>query len=169
MEMYSAHVELARKRISPDVAEKIHDELDGYHPAVGHSPRGWVDAQISLPAEHLAQATQTAVAVVEAAARAAGVTASAVAVEVMTEAEFNVRQGHAGPSGYWEERRSEAFARAGGRVVGSTEAAEFLGVTRQRVMQWVNEGRLHSERVGARAHGFDMEELERFARMRTPS
>ncbi len=157
MEMYSAHVELSRQRMTSDQVDKIMDELEAYQGAVGQSPRGFVDAQFSLPAEHMAQACTTAVAVMEAAAAAAGIKAHAVAVEVMTEDEFLVREG-------WE--KPEEISTGANEVIGSEEVAKILGVSRQRVMQLVAEGRLSTQPVGKRAHGFVRRDVEQLASSR---
>lgn len=86
MEMYNAVIEVDATQIVH--VDELMTRLGAYHPAVGVSPRGWLEARISLPAESLAQACNTAVAVVEAAALTV-----AIACEVMTESEFDVREG----------------------------------------------------------------------------
>ena len=85
MEMYNAAVEVDGH---DGDADELMNALAAYHPAVGVSPRGWLEARISLPAESLAQACTTATAVVEAVAGAA-----AIACEVMLESEFEIREG----------------------------------------------------------------------------
>lgn len=86
MEMYNALVEVDATQVVH--VDELMARLAAYHPAVGISPRGWLEARVSLPAESLVQACTTAVAVVEAAALTV-----AIACEVMTEAEFEVREG----------------------------------------------------------------------------
>lgn len=159
--MYSAHVELERQRVSEDQIDSLMRALQTFHGAVGKSPRGWVDAQISVPAENLTQAAAIAVATVEAAARGAGMTAEALAIEVMTESEWNVREG-------WEDDEMDVLdeALAGPSVIGSEETAKILGVSRQRVMQLVNEGQLQSVPIGARARGFIRGDVVALARDR---
>lgn len=125
MKMYNAHVEVDR-RDDYDV-DQVMEQLQAFHPAVGTSRRGYADAQISLPGETLAGATAAAVAVVEAA-----YDAPAVAAVVMTEAEFDARQG-------WEPVPD---------LVGVTEVAQLLGVSRQRVLQMIAEKKLPAEKVG---------------------
>lgn len=144
--MYSAHVELARKRISEDQAGAFLDHLEQFHGAVGISPGGHVDAQISVEASTIGQAATVAALVVQDAATSAGMHSgtTAIAVEVMTEDLWNVRQG-------WDD---EPAASEQPSVIGSDEVSKILGVSRQRVMQLVDEGRLTSIPVGARAHGF---------------
>ncbi len=126
MEMYNATVEV-EKRGARDVVDDVIDKLAAYHPALGDSARGWASATISLPAETLVQACSTAAAVV-----AAAYGAPALACEVMTETEFLARQG-------WEPVPD---------LVSVSEAAELLGVSRQRVLQRISEKSLPATRVG---------------------
>ncbi|HEY8589580.1 MAG TPA: helix-turn-helix domain-containing protein [Naasia sp.] len=116
--MYSVHVELDRRDPTPEYLEQLLELTQHLHAAVGTSPRGWVDAQISLPAESLQQATLMAVATLQ---QLAG--ATAIAVEVMTEKEFDARQGFATVPD----------------LLSVSEVAEILGVTRQRVHQLIDE------------------------------
>lgn len=125
MQMYTAEVETATKDLPP--TDEAMDALAAYHPAVYPSDRGWSSARISLPAENAAQACATACAVV---ADALG--APVVAIAVMTEAETAAREG-------WVPLPD---------LVGVTEAAQSLGVTRQRVLQMIREGKLPASRVG---------------------
>lgn len=125
MTMYSAHVEVDH-RGDFDV-DQVMDQLENYHAAIGTSPRGYADAQISLPAETLAQACSTAIAVVSAAFGA-----PALACEVLTEAEFAARQG-------WEPVPD---------LVSVSEAAELLGVTRQAVLQRIGTKSLPATKIG---------------------
>ncbi|MCW2751478.1 MAG: binding domain protein excisionase family [Aeromicrobium sp.] len=128
MRMYNAAVEVrSQKNPSLDAIDRFMDNLAAYHPAFEMSPRGWLDARISFPAETLAQACATAIAVVEAA-----LGAPAVACEVMTETEFIAREG-------WEPVPD---------LVSVTEAAQLLGVTRQAVLDRINRKTLPAERVG---------------------
>ncbi len=124
--MYSAHVEVDH-RGDVDI-DQVMDQLEPYHPAVGTSPRGYPDAQISLPAETLAQACTTAIAVVSAAYGGA----AAVACEILTEAEFDARQG-------WETVPD---------LVSVSEAAVLLGVTRQAVLQRIGTKSLPATKIG---------------------
>lgn len=128
--MYSAHVEVDRVQINVDDVDALMGAFEQYHGAIGVSPRGYASAQISLPAETLAQACATAIAVVS-----ATFGAPAIACEVLTEAEFHARQG-------WPERGEVSD------VVSTTEAAELLGVSRQRVLQLINGNQLPAEKHG---------------------
>jgi excisionase family DNA binding protein len=127
MKQYSVHVELETTVYA--AAEKLHEQLAAgdFHPSVGFSPRGWLDAQITLPAESLVQAAQIASAVLR---DLTGL--DAVAIEVMTEAEFDARQGFVTVP----------------ELLSVTEAAEELGVSRTRVQQLVDARQLEGTKVG---------------------
>jgi excisionase family DNA binding protein len=113
--------------LTGDDVDRIHDELEAFSPALGNSIRGFRSATVSAPGETLRQAIASAVAVVEAAFGA-----SAIVVEAMIETEFDIRQG-------WERVPD---------LVSITEAAELLGVSRQRVLQRINEKTLPGTKVG---------------------
>lgn len=130
MNHYSAHIELNARDLTATNAESLLEALAAYSPAVGNSPRGWIDAQITVPADNLAQATQTAIAVVT---QATG--HEPLHVEVMTEQEFDKRQGF--------ESLPE--------LIGATDAAAMLGVSRQYVLQLIDKGELQSQIVGKSA------------------
>lgn len=124
---YSVHIEFDRRDVLAAEAERILTQLENWHAAVGHSPRGYVDVQMTFPAEDLARAASTALALA-----APIVKAQPIRVEAMTEAEFDARLG--------EVPMPE--------LVGVTDAAEILGVSRQRVLQMVDEGKLVGTRIG---------------------
>jgi excisionase family DNA binding protein len=121
---FNASVEVNRKNLD---ADHLLTELADFHPAIGDSPRGWTSARISLQAETLRQATILALTVV---GDATG--AEPIACEVMTEAEFTAREGFVPMP----------------ELVGATEAAGMLGVTRQRVQQMATEGALPATKIG---------------------
>jgi hypothetical protein len=148
MKMYNAAVEVATKNTNEDLVDELMDQLAQYHVAIGTSARGWLEARISLPAESLAQACATAAAVVETATGR-----SAIACEVMTEDEFDARQGFT----------SEPD------VVSSAEAAEILGVTRQRVAQLANEGRLQEVPWSGRSRAFTRSSVAAIAGQERPT
>ena len=102
-------------------------ELEEFRPALSNSTRGWRSATVTVPGASLRQAIATAVALVEAA-----YAAPAIAVEAMTEAEADVRQG-------WVQTPD---------LVSVTQAAELLGVSRQRVLQRIRENTLPATQVG---------------------
>jgi excisionase family DNA binding protein len=118
--IYTAHIEL-RETVTPARAIALHDRLADYHASVGTSPRGWLSFQISLPAESLSQAITTALAVI--AAAVPGV--EALHADVMTEAEFDALNGFVPVP----------------ELLSTQEAADELGVTRQRIGQMVREGK----------------------------
>jgi excisionase family DNA binding protein len=126
MKTYNAAVEVDAH--DGDVDELM-AALEAYHPAVGISPRGWLEVRISVPAESLVQACVTAATVVESFTGAA-----AIACEVMTEAEFDAREGFT----------SEPDLLSAG------EAAEILGVSTERVRQLAVANRIQSVPVGGR-------------------
>ncbi|WP_349862698.1 helix-turn-helix domain-containing protein [Leifsonia sp. WHRI 6310E] len=97
------------------------------HPAIGTSQRGYLDATITLPATNLQQAVMVGVATVQ---QIAG--ATAVRVDAMTTAEFDRRHG---------------FTEVP-ELIGVTEAASILGVSRQRVLQMVEAGQLSGSKIG---------------------
>lgn len=125
---YAVHVELARRDLTPDDADLLIDELADWHAAIGTSPRGWADVQMTVPAESLDGAIRAALALARQMFDAEPITVSA-----MTEAEFTERLG--APSVMPD-------------LVGVTDAAEILEVTRQRVLQMIDEGKFSSTRVG---------------------
>jgi hypothetical protein len=84
--MYVAAVEVAtRHQVDLDEAMKT---LSDYRPALSTSARGWVEVQISFPATGLAHACTTAAAIARAATGA-----EAIACQVMTEREYEARNG----------------------------------------------------------------------------
>jgi excisionase family DNA binding protein len=127
MQMYNALVEVQTKTAAADVADDLIDDLASFHPAVSTSARGWLEVRISLPAETLAQATRIATLVISDATGA-----EPIACEVMTEAEFDAREG-------WAPLP---------QLVSVTEAAKLLGVTRQSVLERIQRGTLQGEKVG---------------------
>lgn len=107
--------------------DRITDELEAFSPALGNSTRGFRSATISVTGQSLRQALASAIAVVEAA-----FDASAIVSEAMTEAEFDIRQG-------WVQTPD---------LVSVSQAAELLGVSRQRVLQRIQEKTLPATQVG---------------------
>lgn len=133
MQMYNAAVEVATKDTSEALVDELIDQLAQYHGAIAVSPRGWLEARISLPAESLAQACATAAAVVET------VTGRrALACEVMTEEEFDAREGFT----------SEP------ELLSAAQVAEILGVSRERVRQLAVAGRLQEVSWEGRSKAF---------------
>lgn len=127
-------------------ADELMDALEQYHPAVGTSPRGWLEVRISVPAENLVQACVTAATVVESFTGAA-----AIAAEVMTEDEFDARQGFTTEPD----------------IITPAEAAEILGVSRERVRQLAVARRVQSIDVGGR-RGYVRSSVEALAAQDRP-
>jgi len=128
--MYSIHIELDAKKTVEEIVQ-IHERLAAidYHPAVGISPRGYLDAQVTVPATSLIQAVTTTVATIQQITDA-----TAIAVEAMTEKEWDARQG---------------FVHIP-EMMSVTEAAEALGVKRQRILQMIDERKFPSaQQVGS--------------------
>jgi len=129
MTMYNAAVEVATRQATTEAAlDAAMERLSPFHASVGVGPRGWASARISLLGETLAQAAAAAVALVEAAFDGA----PALVAEVMTEAEFDIREG-------WQTLPE---------LVSVTEVAQLLGVSRQRVLQRIEAKTLPATRVG---------------------
>lgn len=124
MLMYNAVVETATKNYDTDA---VLEQLQTFHASLSQSPRGWATARVSLPAESLSQACTIATTVV-----AAAYGADAIACEVMTETEFDAREGFVPVP----------------ELIGATDAAELLGVSRQRVQQLAEAGTLPATKVG---------------------
>lgn len=125
--MYCAEIEVDRRRVEQEQLDAVVGALEQYHPAAGVSARGLLTVAVSFPASSLDQAATTALAVAQLAAQA-----TPRRLEVMTEEEFNARQGF------------EALP----DLIGATEAARLLGVTRQRVQQLVDTGKLPAQLIG---------------------
>lgn len=122
---YSAHVEVdLRKAPDPDA---LIEQLAPFHASLGMSENGLFAAQISVVAETLPQAAIVAVSVIEAA-----VGAPVIALELLTEREFNRRGG-------WDDKDD---------LVTVPEAAAMLGVSRQAVGQRIRAKTLPAERRG---------------------
>lgn len=148
MQMYNAAVEVATKDVDEDLVDELMGTLAPYHVAIGSSPRGWLEARISLPAESLAQACATAAAVVESATGAA-----AIACEVMTEDEFAGREGFT----------------VAPELVSSEQAAEILGVSRERIRQLAVAGRLQAVPWEGRSKAFTRSSVEALASRERPT
>ncbi|GAA4120409.1 hypothetical protein GCM10022215_23980 [Nocardioides fonticola] len=125
---YNAIIEVDRRDTTTDDVDDILDQLETYHASLSESARGFLEATITLPATSLAQASATAIAVVE---KATG--APAIAAELMTTAEFDRRFGF------------EVVP----DLVSVTEAAEILGVSRQAIAQRIQSKTLAAVQIGS--------------------
>lgn len=127
MDEYAIHLEFDRRDPTQHDLEQLLEHLGHLHAAVGTSPAGWVDAQVTVPGESMAQAVTIALQ----SAAAAGETV--IRCETMIEREFARRLGVPEIP----------------QLVGATEAAAMLGVSRQAVQQMHSAGRLPGQRVGS--------------------
>ncbi|GAB3884699.1 helix-turn-helix domain-containing protein [Terrabacter terrigena] len=121
---YVVELELDTKPAEAVVSRAL-DLLEAYHPAAAESPAGLLEVAITLPADDLRQAVTTALAL-------ARPIAGVVAVSALPEAVRDRRQG-------WD---------VVDELVGVSQAGEILGVSRQRVLQIINEGKLPNRKVG---------------------
>ncbi|GIL37566.1 helix-turn-helix domain-containing protein [Phycicoccus sp. DTK01] len=110
-----------------DVADSWIDALAPWRGTVRVGPTGNLVAVITLPADDLRQATATGLAIL-----AQAVDDEVLAVTVQTEAMRDERAGWAPVP----------------ELVSVAEAAERLGISRQRVLQLIDAGRLPTVRVG---------------------
>lgn len=125
---YSITIEVDDKTaLTADDVDRIHEQLEAFDVALGMSRRGWRSANMTTPAGSMRQAMAIAVSLVESAFGA-----NAIAVEAMTDDEFDVRQG-------WAPVPD---------LVSVSQAAELLGVSRQRVLQRIQEHTLPATQVG---------------------
>lgn len=123
---YSATVEVAGKIEGVDLDELV-DQLEPHHGTVGESARGYPFAMITLPANSLQQASASAATIVSTAFGR-----EALVIVAMTTEEFDRRED-------WAEVPE---------LVGVTEAAEILGVTRQRIQERISDGSIQATKVG---------------------
>ncbi|SLG91975.1 DNA binding domain, excisionase family [Mycobacteroides abscessus subsp. abscessus] len=131
MQLYNIVAELGTPldKVAPAALDAILDRLTGYHPAIGRGVFGQTEVTVSLPAETLRQAITTGLAVLADALPGHEITTFAA----MTAAEF--------------DRRAELDHV--GTLISVSEAAAELGVSRQRVLQRIESGKLPAHRVGA--------------------
>ncbi|MSZ76799.1 MAG: excisionase family DNA-binding protein [Actinobacteria bacterium] len=128
MTTYTAAIEVAKNdTLTTDQIDHIIDQLEDYHPSISTSPRGWLAARITLPGETLAQATKTAITLIEAAYGAPAITC-----EIMTETEADAREG-------WDTIPE---------LISVSEAAELLGITRQAVTLRIQNHTLPATKIG---------------------
>ncbi|SDB93225.1 DNA binding domain-containing protein, excisionase family [Sanguibacter gelidistatuariae] len=111
-----------------DIGTQLSTALSAYHPTLSRGPRGHVVVAITLPADSVVQAVQTAVAVV---AQATG--ADVLAVEALPAEESTKRAGLAPVP----------------PLLSVSEAAAQLGVSRQAVLQRIDSGSLPATRIGS--------------------
>lgn len=150
MAWFAARVELDVRLPDEGPSDVMIERLARWNAAVGRSPAGRLDTQLSIEAESIRHATEIAQLVVLDAARAAGYgDVAPVLIEVMTEAEFE-RQQAAPPVP---------------ELVDAGQASKILGVTRQRVVQLAD--RLGGIKIG-NSFAFPRATVERRAADRQP-
>jgi excisionase family DNA binding protein len=123
---YNATASLKKQfaRMDEDETDTILDRLAAYHPAIGAGLNGEAEIVITLPAETLEQAWQTASAVLA--------KYHPVGLEVI-------------PTEIWDQRVGlEPIP----ELLSVTQTAEKLGVTRQAVLQRIESGTLPARKVG---------------------
>lgn len=129
---YNATVEVATKIGDDDaVIDELMDALEPYAGTVGMSRRGYAYGTITLPADNLLQATNRALAIISTAFAGVG-GVDPIACEVLTTEEFDRRID-------WVEVPP---------LLSVTEAAVQLGVSRQRVLQRINDKSIQAVKVG---------------------
>ena len=123
---YNATAILAQSfaQMSDDELDSILDDLAAYHPAVGAGYLGQAEVVITLPAQTLAQATQTASAVLN--------LLHPIGLEVITTESWDRRLGVASMP----------------ELLSVSEVAQRKGISRQAVLQRIVSGTLPAHRVG---------------------
>lgn len=111
-----------------DVDTPLAQALSAYQPTLTRGPRGHVAVTLTVPADSVAQAVQTALAVV---AQASG--AGVLGVEALPAAESAKRVGLTPVP----------------PLLSVSEAAAALGVSRQAVLQRIDSGSLAAVRIGS--------------------
>lgn len=124
---WNAHIEVRSRDLPNDRIDELMDATADYAGVISQSPRGWVSIRLTVPGESLAQATRTATLVAESATGSL-----ALAAEVVESREFDAREGFVTVPD----------------LIGATEAAERLGLSRMRVNQLIAENKLESILVG---------------------
>lgn len=112
--------------ITEEWVDLVHERLTAYHTVTAADPGGLTSVIITFPADTLAQATTTALAVTAFLGEPAG-------IEVLATAEFDRRAGLLTVPD----------------LLSVTEVAERLGVSRQAVLQRIESGSLQGIRVGS--------------------
>jgi len=126
MQAYIVEVETTLRDITDDMIDQVMDALTAWHPSIGTGPTGALEATMTVPAEHLSQAVAGGLAAIV----AAGL--SPVTVTAMPESVRDAREG-------WAPIPD---------LLSVTEAADELGLTRQRILQLISNAELPATRVG---------------------
>lgn len=143
---YQMDVELSGKPLTTTEADHALDELPGLS-AVISSDQGRPDVLLTLTADSVVQATALGVAAIE---RATSRTVTSCTVI---------------PTDEWDRR--QGFIPLP-ELIGATEAAAILGLSRQRIAQLVDEGKLPGRRAG-NALVFARGTVEAYQQSRVPA
>ena len=111
-----------------DIDTSLATALSAYQPTISRGPHGHVIVAITLPADNVVQAVQTAVAVI-----AQATTAPALAIEALPA----------------EEASTRATLAPVPPLLSVSETATRLGVSRQAVLQRIDSGTLPAVRIGS--------------------
>lgn len=128
MEYWNVILEYERTYSDDGTDEDILDAFADWHPAVGRSLEGRMEATLSIPADDLKQAARTAMALIS---------ENDSLPEVCR---MNVLKAS-------EHDRTNGLAPVPS-LLSVSEAAAILNVSRQRVLQLIHDGRMHGIRVG---------------------
>ena len=119
---WSIYVELGRRDAPDDLYEDLYEHLAAAAPSVGTAPNGNLSVRVFVEASTIRQAIDAGLKTVTAAAKSLSVTEPVVGVEAITEEEL-------------DRRNAEPVIPP---LVGVSEIAELLGVTRGRATQLTN-------------------------------
>ena len=128
MEYWNVILEYERTYSDDGTDEDILDAFADWHPAVGRSLEGRMEATLSIPADDLKQAARTAMALIS---------ENDSLPEVCR---MNVLKAS-------EHDRTNGLSPVP-TLLSVSEAAAILNVSRQRVLQLIHDGRMHGIRVG---------------------
>jgi excisionase family DNA binding protein len=123
---YQVTIDLPGPPLTDDEADRAIEALAEHHPAIGNE-HGGPSILITVPADSLRQAVATGLALAAAASDR-----EPLGIAALAEQEWDRREGFVPVP----------------ELVGATEAAQILGVSRQRIAQMVDEGKLPATRAG---------------------
>lgn len=144
--IWNVTLELGESPVAEERADALMEALVDYHPAVGVGYRGSPSVTISLPAENLRQALSTAIVLIESAAGS-----PATYAEAMPTSDFDEREGFLSIPG----------------LLSASAAGEYLGVSRVRVNQMIDEGRFPTAQKVGNGYVIPTDEVWHDARLHT--
>lgn len=130
MQMFHATVEVDAPAFTRHDSELVHqlaEQLEQYHGVPFSSPRGFRGLSVTYPAETVVQAAHTAAMIAS-----AHLGKDPIVLEVMTEDEFDAREGFGDIP----------------ELASVTQVAEDLGVSRAAVLDRIRRGTLEAIKVG---------------------